>query len=366
MSAISPAQVSLATAATHPNPYPHYAELTAHRPFGRDADSGLWVAAAAGPVAEVLAHPDCLVRPAAGLAGTVAGTVVGRLVRFTDGPATARRKRTLAGALGALDAHRIRLRAAAEAAHADGWPDIQFGVPVRVVGALLGITGAALAGLPALVGEFVRGIPGSAGRADIAAASEATGRLRDLVASGASSIGSALRTAAGADATERAAATANLVGLLSQTYEATAGLIGTTLVLRAEQPEQPAPPGPVGIERFIEEVARYDAPVQNTRRFTAAEVLIAGRRLPAGAEILVLLAAANRDPAANPEPDTFRADRPGRQLFTFGHAAHRCPGQVLATAITAGVLDATRGTPAWSEFRASGNARIPVLAGRPA
>lgn len=49
------------TAATHPDPYPFYADLVANRPFGYDTGSGLWVAAGASAVSEVLADPACRV-----------------------------------------------------------------------------------------------------------------------------------------------------------------------------------------------------------------------------------------------------------------------------------------------------------------
>ena len=79
------------TAVTAPDPYPYYAALVARRPFGFDDDLGLWVAAGADAVSAVLADSALVVRPPAepvpaGLVGTAAGDVFGRLVRMTDGP----------------------------------------------------------------------------------------------------------------------------------------------------------------------------------------------------------------------------------------------------------------------------------------
>jgi cytochrome P450 len=116
----------------------------------------------------------------------------------------------------------------------------------------------------------------------------------------------------------------------------------------------------------VREVLRYDSPVQNTRRFVAEDCVIAGQPVRAGEAILVLLAAANRDPAANPHPDRFDLARSERRLFTFGLGAHACPGEQLASAIAvAGVqhllasgLD-PRGLR-WS-YRPSANARIPLF-----
>src|SRR5205823_10079544 len=99
----------------------------------------------------------------------------------------------------------------------------------------------------------------------------------------------------------QAAAVANRVGFLTQSYEATAGLIGLTLVALARRPELRAR----DFEAVVREVARHDAPVQNTRRFVARAVTIAGGAVAPGDTVLVVLAAANRDPSANPDPDVF-------------------------------------------------------------
>ncbi|MGH8353815.1 MAG: cytochrome P450, partial [Pseudomonas sp.] len=164
------------------------------------------------------------------------------------------------------------------------------------------------------------------------------------------------------------AALDNAIGLLVQTHDASAGLIGNSLVQLARRPElrrqlrdhQDLLPG------LIAEVARYDAPVQNTRRFLGADAVIAGVPLPAGACVLLLLAAANRDAAANPEPERFEITRPARRSWTFGGGLHACPGARLAQGIAAAAL-----TPClewedgrWEQlrqprYRASLNARIP-------
>src|SRR5262249_18318174 len=113
---------------------------------------------------------------------------------------------------------------------------------------------------------------------------------------------------------------ANGAGFLSQSYEATAGLIGNTLLALAARPETrkqvAADPGLLG--SVIQEVSRYDSPVQNTRRFLAEDEYVAGAEMKAGDAILVILAAANRDPSANPNPERFDVFRTERRIFTFG------------------------------------------------
>jgi cytochrome P450 len=163
---------------------------------------------------------------------------------------------------------------------------------------------------------------------------------------------------------------ANAVGLLMQAYEATAGLIGNSLLALAARPALPArlQREPALLQALLHEVLRYDPPVQNTRRYLARDALVAGQMLPGGALVLVVLAAANRDPAANPDPDRFDLLRADRQSFTFGAGAHACPGQRLAVAIAGAgvrhVLDLgldLQGLAAAARYRPSLNTRVPVF-----
>lgn len=97
---------------------------------------------------------------------------------------------------------------------------------------------------------------------------------------------------------------ANGVGLLLQSYEATAGLIGNTLVVLATRPALRRRVGDdtVLLNAVLREVLRYDAPIQNTRRYLAHDLEIVSQHLRAGDTVLAVLAAANRGPAANRDP----------------------------------------------------------------
>lgn len=128
---------------------------------------------------------------------------------------------------------------------------------------------------------------------------------------------------------------ANGIGLLFQSHDATAGLTGNTLVALAtnrEAREQVSADTSLLGEAILETL-RYDPPVQNTRRFVARDGVVAGEPMAAGDAILVVLAAANRDPVANPNPDQFDLLRKDRRIFTFGAGVHACPGERLATTI---------------------------------
>ena len=90
--------------------------------------------------------------------------------------------------------------------------------------------------------------------------------------------------------------------------------------------------------------------------------------MKAGDAVLVILAAANRDPSVNPNPERFDIFRKQRRIFSFGVGAHACPGEALATTIAkAGVERLIASGVAFGRlaetvnYRASANARIPIF-----
>jgi cytochrome P450 len=93
---------------------------------------------------------------------------------------------------------------------------------------------------------------------------------------------------------------------------------------------------------IFSEIARlYTAEISFTR-FTTEELEIRGVKIPAGMMIRFMIAAANRDPEAFPDPDKFDVRRPadGKVNLTFGTGAHSCPGMLLARAEAHAVYDA--------------------------
>jgi cytochrome P450 len=160
---------------------------------------------------------------------------------------------------------------------------------------------------------------------------------------------------------------------LSQSYEATAGLIGNTVVMLGRHPElvEALRADSDMLRGVIEEVARIDSPVQNTRRWLAEDVMIGGQAMKSGDAILVLLAAANHDPRANESPEMFDVERVNRAMFTFGAGPHACPGQRLAVSIAAAgvrrVLESDIDLAALVDgvtYQKSGNVRIPIFVER--
>lgn len=339
-----------------------------------DPELKLWVASSARAVCEVLAHADCRVRPAQepvpkAIAGRMAGKVFGQLMRMNDGERQRCPRSAIEPELAALDLEPINALVAARliTADADGVYKAMFRGPVCVVAALLGFTPAQARAVSELTADFVACLSPLSNDLQLAAADAAAEHLRgyfiELLAEPASDFLSAIQQRfAGDEETLIANLIANLIGLCSQTFEACAGLIGNTLLALRRQPALRGE----SIEALLNEVQRFDPPVQNTRRFVAAPCEIAGVRVEAADVILVLLASANRDPALNEQPEEFLPQREDRRSFSFGSGRHECPGQALAMSIAGATVREilAKGIDLnclnW-HYRPSLNGRIPVF-----
>lgn len=126
-----------------------------------------------------------------------------------------------------------------------------------------------------------------------------------------------------------------VVQLLVGGNETTTSLITNALVRLVERPALlAAVQADLGlVEPLIEESLRFDAPVLGLFRNTTCPVVLHGVEMPADSKVMVLYAAANRDPAAFADPDEFRLDRPhaqARRHLAFGAGVHYCLGAPLA------------------------------------
>ena len=351
-------------AVTHRDPYPYYARLAVERPIYHDGSLGLWVAASAEAVTAVLASDLCRVRPPAEpvpakFQGTAAGDLFGRLVRQNDGDRHGPLKQAVSAALGTIDGQKAaavsQAWARTLAAGIRSTQDLQdfiFKLSVYVVASLLGVPRDLLEPAARWTGEMAAGFAPSATPEQVERGSRAAAELRQLIGelTGDGVLADLSRQAHRAGSEDVETIAANGAGFLLQTYEATAGLIGNTLLALARNPDLRQ----AGLDAVTEDVLRFDPPVHNTRRWIAQDGLVAGREMREGGAVLVVLAAANRDPAA--------------PLFTFGAGRHACPGQALATTIArAGVEQALAAgvDPAplaeGVSYRPSANVRIPLF-----
>jgi cytochrome P450 len=142
-------------------------------------------------------------------------------------------------------------------------------------------------------------------------------------------------------------------------HETTANLLGTAMIrLLTPQPDDIRPIDTIDAvdDRLITELLRLDGPAQAVVRTATHDHTFSEVTIHAGEPALVVLAAANRDPAVFNKPDQLRTDRPGPAPLTFGHGAHYCLGAALARLETTTALQrvlARRptlcGNPTWRD-----------------
>src|SRR5262249_52529022 len=121
--------------------------------------------------------------------------------------------------------------------------------------------------------------------------------------------------------------------LLFAGHETTANLIGNAILALLLHPDQQQllREQPHLLTSAIEEFLRYDGSVeQATFRFAREEVEIGGVVIPRGAQVTIVLNAANRDPRRFKSPDDLDITRSANQHLAFGHGMHYCLGASLA------------------------------------
>jgi cytochrome P450 len=121
--------------------------------------------------------------------------------------------------------------------------------------------------------------------------------------------------------------------LIMAGFETTIHLITNSVATLLLHPDQLARlrEQPDLIESAVEEVLRFNGPVHSTKMHYASEdVTIEGVTIPKGSPVMALLASANRDPAAFPNPDVFDIARTPNKHLGFGQGIHYCLGAPLA------------------------------------
>ncbi len=120
--------------------------------------------------------------------------------------------------------------------------------------------------------------------------------------------------------------------LLIAGNETTTNLIGNGTIALLRNPEQLEllRAEPERLSNTIEEMLRYDSPVQLTSRIALEDRDFAGKRFQRGQQIVLLLGAGNRDPQRFPDPDRLDIKREDVHPLSFGHGIHYCLGAQLA------------------------------------
>jgi cytochrome P450 len=124
----------------------------------------------------------------------------------------------------------------------------------------------------------------------------------------------------------------NCIFLLNAGHETTTNTIGNgmhALLVHRGELERLAR-DPALMPTAVEEVLRFESPLQLNNRVTTATVEIGGRSFPAGTFLTLGVGAANRDPAQFPDPDRLDVGRKPNRHVAFGHGDHACAGMNVA------------------------------------
>jgi cytochrome P450 len=124
----------------------------------------------------------------------------------------------------------------------------------------------------------------------------------------------------------------NLILLLAAGHGTTTHLLGNGLLALSRHPEQweDLVSDPALVVNAINELLRYDGPVQATAREALVDISFAGKTIMRGQRVTVLLGSANHDEEHVQNPDTLDLYRAAVRPLSFGHGIHACLGAALA------------------------------------
>ena len=148
----------------------------------------------------------------------------------------------------------------------------------------------------------------------------------------------------------------NCIFILNAGHETTTNLIGNGLNLLLDHPgeRQRLLDDPALMRTAIDEMLRFDAPVQLGNRMAVGDAEIGGVPVAAGTSINLCIGAANRDPAQFPDPDVFDVARMPNRHLAFVSGPHQCVGMALAR--LEGRVAVSRFLARYPSFRRAGDA----------
>jgi len=345
-----------ANPALRANPYPAYRFLREAAPMWR-APTGHWIVSTHAGCTQVLRDPlmgreDPRLKSPEALAEPAVQRLT-RMMLFVDPPVHTRLRGLVSKAFNArrMEALRPRIEAIVDdlidRVQAQGSMcvirDFAHRLPVTVICDMLGVPESDRG--PFLEESTVRGRvldPVPMTRVEMDDANTATlaseEYFRGLLAYRRANPGDDLATALvqAREADERLSddeILANISLLFGAGHETTTNLIGNGVLALHRNPAELArlQADPSLIPNAVEELLRYDSPVQLTGRVALQDMVVMGEHVAQGEEVITLLGAANHDPAAFPgDPDTLDIGRPGVRALSFGGGLHYCLGAQLA------------------------------------
>ncbi|MDE0656992.1 MAG: cytochrome P450 [Acidimicrobiaceae bacterium] len=233
------------------------------------------------------------------------------------------------------------LDAVAEAGECDLIDALAFPLPANVISELVGVPVSDRDWLRPLVSDLAATLeptrrPGEAERAE-AASEQVNGYLNDLIdrrrAEPADDLLSGLIAASdGEDRLTQAEVAVTVSLIYAAGFETTMNLIGNMVHTLMRHPDQLARlrADRSLVPSAVDEVLRFEPPVQIDGRYVRADTEIGGHAIPQGHGVLTLLGAANRDPDAVDDPDRFDVGRSEVPMLSFGSGIHYCLGAALA------------------------------------
>lgn len=222
----------------------------------------------------------------------------------------------------------------------DVMTDLALPLPVTIIGDLLGIPVRDRAVAAPLVRDLVAPLEPAADAQAVQRATEAEKRLatyfdelithkriyprNDLL--------SRLATARGDNILDHDECIGSAILLFAAGFETTTNLIGNGLAALFAHPDQMAllRDRPALAPQAVDELLRFDAPVQTNGRTALRPTVIGGVPIEPGQIVLTLLGAANRDPQQFDNPDALDVMRTGAPSLSFGAGIHFCLGAPLA------------------------------------
>ena len=229
----------------------------------------------------------------------------------------------------------------AEAGEVDLMDTLAFPLPVRVIGELLGVPENERDAFRPLTLAAAKAIEPDVSEAEMAAANEAGQKqadyFADLIARRQGDPGDDLLSALielrdGSDRLSQSELIATAILIFAAGFETTTNLIGNTVNTLLRRPDQLAllRQDPALIPSAIDEVLRFESPVQLDLRVAFEDVQLDTHTINKDDAVITLLAAANRDPSKINNPNEFDVTRSEIPLMSFATGIHYCLGANLA------------------------------------
>lgn len=257
--------------------------------------------------------------------------------------------------------------AALPCAEFDFVTDLAASIPMALAGWLLGLRDEQLAELRPLIDCALVDV-GPAGKEAMTRLSEFTKDLvqrRKRVSTG-DLAGDLCQATIGGESMSEADASMICMMILLGGQEPVSTLIGGAACVIDAHPEvrRAVVSGHASLDAIVEEVARLISPTQYMTRTATTDIAIGDTTIPAGARVVLLIAAANRDERRFESPDTFWPGRPYSRSLAFGCGPHTCLGQWMTRVAVRVVLEEVylafpgcRIDPETVGWRMSGNVR---------